>query len=573
MGWRLVGCVTRHNQYRNNATRTAPSTASSFINKTAHPTPLSTPQNKWSASVVRPYSDQTIGTVANSFAVFKLCGIPAFVQWGPWVLETAERVPGLRQASRFIVKKTFFKHFCGGETADEVHKTMINYRKRGIGVILYYAVEAEISTQTPTLDQIITEAQRTAMGMKESATIAAQHPQNFIAVKISPFIPPNVLVRWTNTLRAVKSAFDRATAAASDGKVSKDRFFDALGAEFPVLQQQKDKDTLFEQINSDRNGFVDYIDVSNMFTIANKEARTTLLVDQKADIDTGLKLATEEDFKVFDAVVPILEDVVSHSKNLNVKVIIDAEWTYVQPAIDEIALYLTKKYNGVRGDVTGGINGGRPVIFNTYQMYLKDALGRVKIELERARRENYNIGVKIVRGAYIVSETDRANKMNYENPICASLEHTHASYNAGIDVCLSAIKEITPDPKPTDPLPIQFFVASHNFESVLHADKKIRELGLDPESDCVGFGQLMGMQDGTTYAVAANGLKGYKCVPYGPVDVTIPYLVRRAQENSAVLGGVAVDKNNLWEEIYSRLSIRYFLDVISFRLAKNLTTR
>ncbi|KAI8844112.1 FAD-linked oxidoreductase-like protein, partial [Chytriomyces cf. hyalinus JEL632] len=426
--------------------------------------------------------------VAKSLAIFKLCASPVFVRYGPVLLDAAEKVPGLKQAARFVVRKTFFEHFCGGENTQQVHATMTEYRERGIGVILNYAVEADVSTETPTLQATVEEARRVCAGMKESADIACEHPHNFIAMKVTPLIPPSVLLRWTNSLRAVYAAFEQ-------------------------------------------------------------DARE---INEKNE---ALALATASDFQVIDAVFPFVEEIVAHSKSKHVKVIVDAEWTYVQPAIDDMALTLGKKFNGKRMAVNEGINGGRPVIFNTYQMYLKDALGRVHRELERAERGGYNVGIKIVRGAYIVSETERATSMGYENPICPTLEATHASFNSAISLCVQKIHDSTPTPSIETPLPVQFFSASHNFESVIHAWTLMKQYGIDFQSDCVGFGQLRGMQDGTTYGIAAHGLKGYKCVPYGPVEVTIPYLVRRAQENSAVLGGVKVDKENLWNEIKTRFGM------------------
>ncbi|KAI9330307.1 FAD-linked oxidoreductase-like protein [Obelidium mucronatum] len=510
--------------------------------------------SSWDPRVVRPYKGQGFLKVLNSFVVFRLCAIPSFVRWGPVLLETVEKLPGLKHASHVVVKNTFFRHFCGGEDIAEVHATMLAYRQRGLGVILNYAVEAEVSAAEPSLDKVVAEASRVLRGMKESADIAAEHPQNFIAAKLTPYIPPAVLLRYTNSLRLLKATFD---SHSKNGQVSRELFLsDAFSNVFPGLRDSGPQ--VYGQLDPTNKGSFDFIDLTNVFTISNHVARSSLLVPSSNSTTTPphALLATKSDFEIFDAIVPLLESLIAHAKSLNVKVIIDAEWTYVQPAIDDLALHLSKKFNGCRNDASQGINNGRPIIFNTYQMYLQDALQRVQWELERAKRGNYNIGVKIVRGAYIVSESERAQKMNYPNPICRSLEDTHKSFNGAIDLCISEIKKHTPEPNADTPLPVQFFIASHNKESVLHAWLTLQRLQLNPQSDCVGFGQLMGMQDGTSYGIAANGLKGYKCVPYGPVPVAIPYLVRRAQENSAVLGGVKVDKDNLWDELKTRVGLQ-----------------
>ncbi|KAJ3050266.1 hypothetical protein HDU99_008709, partial [Rhizoclosmatium hyalinum] len=351
-------------------------------------------------------------------------------------------------------------------------------------------VEADVSTANPTKDQIVTEAKRVAAGMIESVDIAAEHPQNFVAAKLTPYIPPSILLRWTNSLRTLKSVFDKNS---KDGRVTRDVFLSAAFTDvFSALKESGS--SLYSEIDASGKGSFDFIDLTNVFTIVNHKARSALLVSSK-NSNPALELANEQDFAIFDAVIPHIESLLSHAHSKNVKVIIDAEWTYVQPAIDDLALHLSKKYNGARRDASQGINGGRPIVFNTYQMYLKDALQRVQWEIERASRGGYNVGVKIVRGAYIVSESQRAQEMGYENPICPSLEATHKSFNSAIDLCIGEIKKETPDPTASTPLPVQFFIASHNKESVLHAWLTLKDLKLDPQSDCVGFGQLMGMQD------------------------------------------------------------------------------
>ncbi|KAJ3299972.1 hypothetical protein HDU76_006185 [Blyttiomyces sp. JEL0837] len=184
-------------------------------------------------------------------------------------------------------------------------------------------------------------------------------------------------------------------------------------------------------------------------------------------------------------------------------------------------------------------------------MYLKDSLDRLKTDLDRFERNGKSFGLKIVRGAYMVSERERATEMSYPSPIHENLADTHKSYNSAIDLLISTAAKSGPKSKS-----LQFIVASHNKDSVQRAVARMGEIGIKGDSGEVGFAQLMGMQDGTTFALAENGFKAYKYIPYGPIDVTIPYLLRRAQENSAVLGGVAEDKKNLSEEIALRWAKR-----------------
>ncbi|KAJ3291552.1 hypothetical protein HK104_005976 [Borealophlyctis nickersoniae] len=240
---------------------------------------------------------------------------------------------------------------------------------------------------------------------------------------------------------------------------------------------------------------------------------------------------------------------------------IDAEQTYFQPAIDDLALYICWKFNPPlpgRGVNESGRKG--PIAYNTYQMYLKDARRRLEIDVERAERGGYAFGVKLVRGAYMQSERELANEWDHlTDPIQPSLEATHEAYNSAVEFLaekISVIKAADADAG-GDVRPLSFVVASHNKESVKRAKEAMEKFGIQRGEGSVAFAQLMGMKDPTTFGLAADGYKAYKYIPYGPISVTIPYLHRRAQENSAVLGGGATeeDKAGLLVELRRRLGL------------------
>jgi len=245
---------------------------------------------------------------------------------------------------------------------------------------------------------------------------------------------------------------------------------------------------------------------------------------------------------------------------------------YFQPAIDHIVYSLQQKYNSNGSPSPSG--GGDPdpappqqrcTIFSTYQCYLVDANERLATDLSRAQRFNYNFGAKLVRGAYLVSERERAAAMGYADPVQPTLEATHASYHRAVDLCLDAmVREQSAESRGSR---TEFMVASHNQETVEYVLGRVGQLeegrgrargeqgdggdhlGGGEEGDKaaqlddafslkkrVYFGQLLGMSDHLTFLLGGGGWQAYKYVPFGPVHEVMPYLLRRAQENSALLG-------------------------------------
>jgi proline dehydrogenase len=189
-------------------------------------------------------------------------------------------------------------------------------------------------------------------------------------------------------------------------------------------------------------------------------------------------------------------------------------------------------------------------------MYTKSSQGRLELDYELAKRENYTFGAKLVRGAYMVSERKRAEEMGYVSPIHETLEDTHASYNGGVKFLLEKLGQHQKEHGTITSYnsPIVFMVASHNRDSVITTIEEMERNDITAQSGVVHFGQLFGMQDQLSYTLGLNGYSIYKYLPYGMIDEVIPYLLRRAQENSSVLGGVAVERQLMWDELKGRMT-------------------
>ncbi|XP_051770108.1 hydroxyproline dehydrogenase [Ctenopharyngodon idella] len=217
-----------------------------------------------------------------------------------------------------------------------------------------------------------------------------------------------------------------------------------------------------------------------------------------------------------------------------VRVLVDAEYTYMNPALSLITMAMMKKFNQQSA-----------WIWNTYQCYLKESKTLLLDAIQTSIDQTFCIGVKLVRGAYMDKERKLAQKEGRKDPIHESWEHTNDSYNGCLEIMLNLISE--------KPERYMIIVATHNEESVRRAVTRMEDLGLHRDGNSVCFGQLLGMCDHVSLTLAQHGFSVYKSVPYGSVDDTLPYLVRRAQENRTVLQGIRKERDLLRQELRRRL--------------------
>ncbi|XP_040032160.2 hydroxyproline dehydrogenase [Gasterosteus aculeatus] len=220
-----------------------------------------------------------------------------------------------------------------------------------------------------------------------------------------------------------------------------------------------------------------------------------------------------------------------------VRVLVDAEYTYVNPALSLVTMAMMKKFN------QDGV-----WIWNTYQCYLKESRSLLLEALRVSNDEGFGLGVKLVRGAYMDKERKLAEKEGRPDPVHRCWEDTNDSYNGSLDVMLEAVSQ--------KPERYRIIVATHNEDSVRRAARRMEELGMDNDGGAVCFGQLLGMCDHVSLTLAKEGYAVYKSVPYGSVEDTLPYLVRRAQENQTVLQGIRKERELLRRELHRRLGLR-----------------
>jgi proline dehydrogenase len=213
----------------------------------------------------------------------------------------------------------------------------------------------------------------------------------------------------------------------------------------------------------------------------------------------------------------------------NVGVFIDAEETWIQDPVDVITILMMEKFNN-----------NRVVVYNTLQLYRHDRLQFLKDSYEAALQRNFVLGAKLVRGAYMEKERQRAAQMNYPSPIQPDKEATDRDFNAAIQFCIDHIDRIA------------LVVASHNEYSNLFTTQLLREKALPLNHEHVHFSQLYGMSDNITFNLAKVGCHVSKYLPFGPIKDVIPYLMRRAQENTSVKGQTGRELGLIKKEIERR---------------------
>ena len=230
------------------------------------------------------------------------------------------------------------------------------------------------------------------------------------------------------------------------------------------------------------------------------------------DISEGKKLTAAET-EEWDKVVARFEKVCKTSYDNDVALLIDAEESWMQDAVDNLVEEMMQKYNK-----------SKPIVYNTLQMYRWDRLDYLKKLHIKAKKEEFFIGMKLVRGAYMEKENERAIEKGYPTPICSSKEATDENYNAAVKYMVDNIDSMS------------VFEGTHNESSTYFLMDLMKEKGLRTNDDRIWFGQLYGMSDNISYNLAANGYNVAKYLPFGPVKDVMPYLIRRAEENTSVAG-------------------------------------
>ena len=276
-----------------------------------------------------------------------------------------------------------------------------------------------------------------------------------------------------------------------EGKEEEDQFDAALAKTLKIIDFAKDKASIPFAVFKP-TGF-------GRFALYEKVGRKEAL--------------TESEQTEWNKVVARYEEVCQKAFENDVPLLIDGEESWMQDAADDLALTLMKKYNKQK-----------PIVFNTLQLYRWDRLDYLKKIHQEATAEGFYIGMKLVRGAYMEKENKRAEEMGYPTPICASKQASDDNYDATVAYMIDNIDRMA------------IFAGTHNELSSYKLMELMKTRGIAPNDQRIWFGQLYGMSDNISYNLASNGYNVAKYLPFGPVRDVMPYLIRRAEENTSVAG-------------------------------------
>jgi proline dehydrogenase len=237
----------------------------------------------------------------------------------------------------------------------------------------------------------------------------------------------------------------------------------------------------------------------------------------------------EEETAEWDRVRERMYTICEIAAEKNIGVLVDAEESWIQDPIDRLTMEMMEIFNKEK-----------VIVYNTIQLYRHDRLHFLKMSYSIAQQQGFQLGVKLVRGAYMEKERARAAEKGYPSPIQPNKEASDRDYNEALTYCIDHIDQIS------------VIVASHNEESNLLAAELLNNKGISHSHPHIHFSQLYGMSDNITFNLAREGFSVSKYLPFGPIRDVIPYLMRRAQENSSVSGQTGRELSLIKKELLRR---------------------
>lgn len=426
--------------------------------------------------------------------------------------------------------KTMGRVFTAGDSTEALVPFMEKWTKEqeGVGVILDYAKEAvpgeKITKEKLDLIQSVFEDCMSISGQYSSSA------GNQLAVKVTGVASIDLLKKFTKAQHRIYNVFSEGygdlnqtlTAGEIARTLRKKHNVEFTDEEFyDFLRVFLELGAVDESYHITKLEWLMYM---HPYYVAQNEKNSNKILQQISQFDES-EISTLRDLS--DRLLSISD---TAQKN-KVTLLIDAEQTYIQGAIDSVAMQLSDVYNTEEA-----------MILNTFQGYLKNSTERVHFEIERCKALDIKIGAKFVRGAYMVEERQLAKENGYADPIHDTLDDTHDAYNLNVERTLLSMNKGS-----------QVMIASHNEESVQKACEFINNYDIKGK---VTFAQLLGLADHLTASLVQKNQAVSKYVPFGPLNTMIPYLIRRAQESKQMLGSARLQRDLILDELKKRTSFK-----------------
>ncbi|MFT7817895.1 proline dehydrogenase 1, mitochondrial-like [Arapaima gigas] len=530
------------------------------------------------------YKSKDTLELLRSFLVFKLCSYDFLVDRNKELMDLSRKLLGQKIFEQ-LMKMTFYGQFVAGEDHEAIKPLLQRNQAFGVGSVLDYSVEEDLTQEEAEKKEMeylvpdITSHATTGedhreekykahrqFGDRRGGVVSArtyfyadeakcdQHMETFLhcirasggnsedgfsAIKMTALGRPQfllqfseVLVKWRRFFNFLAAQQGKEGMAALEQKLEVEQLQDSL-AKLGVAPED-DVQNWFTGEKLGSSGTIDLLDWNSLINDRTKISNLLVVPNlETGQLEPLLHKFTDEEEKQMKRMLQRMDVLAKHALQEGVRLMVDAEQTYFQPAISRLTLEMQRIFNKEK-----------PIIFNTYQCYLKEAYDNVTVDVELSRREGWYFCAKLVRGAYMHQERSRAAEIGYEDPINPDYEATNRMYHRCLDYIL---EEIEHNRK------ANVMVASHNEETVRFTLQRMNEMGLSPTENKVYFGQLLGMCDQISFPLGQAGFPVYKYVPYGPVNEVIPYLSRRAQENRGFMKGSTRERHLLWIELKRRL--------------------
>ncbi|KAM8992714.1 proline dehydrogenase 1, mitochondrial isoform 2-T2 [Ara ararauna] len=491
------------------------------------------------------FRSKSSSELLRGLVVLGLCAVGPLVEHNRELLRLCQRVLGQALFER-LMKMTFYGQFVAGEDQEAIKPLIRRHRAFGVGAVLDYSVEEDLSAEEAErqeLDSCTSAAEKETGGAEQREKQYRAHPgfgdrrggvisartyfyadeakcdqhmetflrcidassgsseDGFSAIKLTALGRPQfllqfseVLVKWRRFFHQMAAEQGQAGRAALEMRLEAEKLREAL-ANLGIATKAETQ-RWFTGENLGISGTVDLLDWNSLIDSRTKLSKLLLVPNmQTGQLEPLLSRFTEEEdlqmkrmlqrmdvlAKVSGAPMntPHMSLTPQRATETGVRLMVDAEQSYFQPAISRLTLEMQRRFNR-----------DRAIIFNTYQCYLKEAYDNVTVDVELSRREGWHFGTKLVRGAYMEQERERAAQIGYEDPINPTYEKTNEMYHMCLDYILEEIKHSRK---------ANVMVASHNEDTVKFTLRRMMELGIHPSEKKVYFGQLLGMCDQITF--------------------------------------------------------------------------
>nr|AGT02538.1 proline dehydrogenase [Herpetomonas muscarum] len=524
------------------------------------------------------YQRRSTWYLIKALGVLQVCSIEYISKNSVQLMKMCEKVLGKTLTYDVLVKHSVYDYFCAGQHDMEVRRSIERLRKDHIGAVLDYAAEADadetfvpgpgspdapdismasLVTRTnikyPMDENVFDENMKLyMMCIMHSSLHNPVGVPGVSAVKVTGMCDPQLLARMSAILMSIHQNWVKHFTKEETPKLEECRVVMGVNRKHQQYVSNDEARAAFRELACGRTlpdaeieevikildpkgkGRVNYFRYKEVMTEAVTAIDPTPI---QLILANRLPQLTATEKALWKNVVKRMSYIASTAKAMKVRMLVDAEQTFYQLAIDAIVTYLQKRYNDKV-----------PVVYNTYQCYLTYAEDRIANDLVRASLMNFQWGGKIVRGAYIEQERRTANQYSYTSPIWPTYEETSACYDQSADRILKTFME-SPEKKH------EAFFGTHNRKSLEHITSKVLEC--KEIQDRISFGQLYGMRDNLTIPLAKAGFNVFKYLPYGPVRETVHYLGRRAVENRTVLKSKDNDEPKMIKaELLRRFGIR-----------------